>query len=418
MLRRVRVQNFLSLRDTTVDLAPFNVFIGPNASGKSAFFRSLTTLAKLLRVPLRGPRQAEFEIERGVTLDDVVWGGDDTLPICFEVWFEGALQDEPGYTLELRKVAPGWSVVRERMLLGDKWLDSAERPFEHPTEFQGTVTWRIPYHGTLSALSGRYRRDQDAMPFIVPLMELAGRIGAIWRYRPSAEDIASFVSPRLRERDETSLLMSRPTQREFEPYLGPSGQGLAWVLRKLQGQDRVIFGKIEQELHHLFDHIDSINFEEKGLGVRLAFTTTRSTRVVPAPLESDGVLHSLFLLYRLYTGGPGMSFCLEEPENGTHPYLLEGRYKLLKRFAARESAVRTNHLLVATHSPDLLTAIESPQEAVDVVRVVERDPQEGTKIHRLGDSEEVELLLEAFRGNVGELWWSGAIGGTPPVPHG
>lgn len=44
MFKSIRVQNFQSLRDVQVELAPFTVVVGQTDSGKSAFFRALATL--------------------------------------------------------------------------------------------------------------------------------------------------------------------------------------------------------------------------------------------------------------------------------------------------------------------------------------------------------------------------------------
>lgn len=42
VLESVRIQNFRCLRDVTLELGPFTVFVGPNASGKSAIADALT----------------------------------------------------------------------------------------------------------------------------------------------------------------------------------------------------------------------------------------------------------------------------------------------------------------------------------------------------------------------------------------
>lgn len=44
MLTRLGIQNFQSLSDISVDLAPFTVIVGPSSSGKSALVRALHTL--------------------------------------------------------------------------------------------------------------------------------------------------------------------------------------------------------------------------------------------------------------------------------------------------------------------------------------------------------------------------------------
>jgi predicted ATPase len=400
MIRRIRVQNFLSLKDTAIDLSPLTIFIGPNASGKSAIFKALVTLSKLLhQFPVRGPL-GEFTLEPAVTLDYLVWRGNAGLPIIFQVWFPEDSDDEAGYTLELRKGTAGWSVARERVRLGDGWLDSAEKAFQFPTERRGLQEFLAPYRATLSHLVWPYRNDQAALSNIAPFLELAQRVGEIWRYRPSANDIASFA---------------QPAKEEDGKRVRENGWGLSLELQRLQGAQRSLFQTIEEELQRLFPHIRFIGFETERFGVRLAFTTDRSEDLVPAPQESDGVLLTTFLLWRVHTAAPNMRLCLEEPESGVHPYLLDQRCELLKRFAYGAASRPPVQLLVATHSADFISALEVRAQALDIIRVVEFDHDQGTMVRRLSDFAQIDTLLDAFGGNPGELWWSGAIGAVPSL---
>lgn len=395
MLRRIRVQNFLSLRDATVDLSPLTVFVGPNASGKSAVFKALVTVSRLLGgTPVQGPK-GEFRLEPGVTLDHIVWNGNSGLPIEFSLWWSEDTEDQPGYTLELRKEARGWSVSRERIKLGDKWLDTSEEAFEHETERLPTRRWRAPYRATLCHLVWPFRNDQAAAPAIGPLLAFGARFGEARRYRIGSTSLAAFASP-----------PENPTKVQ----VNETGWALPLVLQQLQGKDRRLFEAIEQELSRIFPHIRLINFQSERFGVGLAFTTNRSEDLVPASQESDGVLLTTFLLWRLFTGSPSFKLCFEEPENGVHPYLLGDRYRLLRRFARSDQGPQ---LLIATHSPDFVSSIEDQQEILDVMRIVEFGRGEGTKVHRLAKSPDLELLLSTFGNNLGDLWWSGAIGAVP-----
>ncbi len=49
MLNQVTIRNFKSLRDVTVDLERFTVFVGPNASGKSSILQAMDLLCRLIR---------------------------------------------------------------------------------------------------------------------------------------------------------------------------------------------------------------------------------------------------------------------------------------------------------------------------------------------------------------------------------
>jgi len=89
VLRRLRVENFMSCQDTTVDLKPLTVSVGANASGKSTIFKALVFLSRLQNgVPLRGGSKGEFQLEPGVTLDQLVRNGNTSLPIRFQLWFD------------------------------------------------------------------------------------------------------------------------------------------------------------------------------------------------------------------------------------------------------------------------------------------------------------------------------------------
>lgn len=387
----------MSLKDVTIDLSPLTIFIGPNASGKSAIFKALVTVSKLLGTsPVSGPF-GEFNLEPAVTLDHLVWQGNSGLPIIFQLWWPDDSEDEPGYTLKIEKQARGWSVTQEKLKLAGKWFDSAEDTFEHDTEKIGKRTWKAPYRATLCHLVAPFIHDKSAAPAITPLLEFKQSFGEAWRYRISANDIASFVK------------IKEPRGSE-QVYMRENGRGLSLELQRLQGLNRPLFSLIEQELNLIFPHIRFINFQSERFGVGLAFTTDRSEDLVPGSEESDGVLLTTFLLWRLFTAPKNLKVCLEEPENGLHPYLLSKRIALLKKFAYEKIPLQ---LLVATHSPDFLSALEDRRDMLEMIRVVEFSHSEGTKVYKLGDMEQIDKLLSVFNDDIGELWWSGAIGAVP-----
>lgn len=294
MVRKIRFENFMSLRDVTVELEPLTVFIGPNASGKSAIFKGLVVLSKLLNgAPLRGAKGDFFVLESGVSLDDVVWSGNSGLPMKFRVWFSDDA-DEPGYTLEMGKTAQGWSVTRERIRAGNRWIQVDEdHPFEHPTERGLKRVYKSPLRATLRYLVHPFINDSAARPEIEPILQLANRFDQAYRYRPSASDIASFVAHR--------------TEPGRSIYVRENGWGVAAELQALQGSKREVFEAVEKAVCRLFPHIRSVGFKTDWQGVRLSYMTDRSEDAVPAPQESDGVLLATFLFWRLYTGSPSLT---------------------------------------------------------------------------------------------------------------
>lgn len=393
MIRKVEIENFMSLKNVSVELGPLTVFVGPNGSGKSAFFKALVTLAKLVNgAPVRGYRTGDFAMERGVTLDSAVWRGNSRLPIKFRVWFDDD-GDEPGYTLELAKGIEGWSVTRERIKAGDGWIEvHDDDQFEHPTEKGTTRVHKPPLRATLRYLVNPFINDSKARPVVEPIVQFARKLGDVYRYRPSANDIASFISP--------------PSEAGRRAFVDENGRGVAAVLQALQGSKRDVFEAIENAVRRLFPHIRTVGFNTEVQGVRLSFMTHRSEDLIPAPQESDGVLLATFLFWRLYTAGEAVrAVCLEEPENGLHPLLLAERFELLKRFSRAEEGLPGVQLLVATHSPEFLRAVHSHPGALwKEIRLAEFTPDGGTSIRGLRDFREAANLYESYLEEMAKRW--------------
>lgn len=52
MIAAVRFRNFKALRATAVKLAPFNLLLGPNGSGKTSLIQALLRLRSLAALPV------------------------------------------------------------------------------------------------------------------------------------------------------------------------------------------------------------------------------------------------------------------------------------------------------------------------------------------------------------------------------
>jgi predicted ATPase len=151
--------------------------------------------------------------------------------------------------------------------------------------------------------------------------------------------------------------------------------------------------------------LNSIEFVISGVSAPIV-TLMLVERGLDGPTDlseaSFGTIRILALLALLYDPDPPLLTCIEEIDHGLHPYLFD---RLVERL--REASARTQ-LLVATHSPSLVNRLQ-PHELI----VCERGSQGESRIPAV-DPERVAAKQEAAESlRLGELWFSGALGGVP-----
>jgi hypothetical protein len=381
------------------------------------FIRALRALSKLLRSPIRGgafgdKRAGVFTLDHA-TLDDFIYSGDQSSRIGFSVWLEDA-DREPNYVLELGKVEDSWTVTREALSYRGFQFDSTEQPFEFGTAHRGTIRWETPgfppRHAALPHLLFPYRGDPVALPRVGPVLAFSSALGLAYAYRVNPEDLTTPTLPNWID--------------PSEPYVDSTGTGFIHTLREwsqsVEGK-QVFEQKVLPQLQRLFPHIRGIGFRGMGSKLFLEYQTDRSSRAVPAQLESDGVNLGLFFLsipHLLMRGFQAEALCLglEEPEAGTHPHFQAYRLELLRRLASGELTDVSLQIIATTHSVDLLRWVQ-PDEALGVLRFAEHlGPEQGTLIHRLTNQEDIDRVYEEYHGNPGIAWYSGVFGGVPRKP--
>lgn len=103
----------------------------------------------------------------------------------------------------------------------------------------------------------------------------------------------------------------------------------------------------------------------------------------------------------LHDPEPPKLTCIEEIDHGLHPHALD---RLVDRL--REAAERTQ-IILATHSPALVNRLD-PRELI----IVERDEGTGSTRAVKPDLAMVQQLQKETGYELGELWFSGSLGGA------
>jgi predicted ATPase len=120
---------------------------------------------------------------------------------------------------------------------------------------------------------------------------------------------------------------------------------------------------------------------------------------IPLARLSDGTVRWLSLLSILLNPDPPPLVCIEEPELGFHPDMIQELAKLLV------GASQRSQVIVTTHSDKLLEFLSEQPESV----IVCEKHSGATCMQRL-DKEQLAGWLDRY--SLGELWRKGEIGGN------
>jgi predicted ATPase len=196
--------------------------------------------------------------------------------------------------------------------------------------------------------------------------------------------------------------------------VGIDGYGLPAQLLHLSSTRRKVFAEIQDRFCELFSWVEEIELPtvqlpaSKNDAVELRFREKGVERSYPAREMASGMLLALALLWMVYRPDGDRIICFDEPENSVHPHLLRYVYDLLKGLASPENGRAPVQVLVATHSVNFVNLCEP-----DEVRMCERGDDGSVQIESVKDKKDLAQALDSYRGAMGELWFSGALGGLP-----
>ena len=205
--------------------------------------------------------------------------------------------------------------------------------------------------------------------------------------------------------------IARPVYPVSSDELAADGGNLAARLAALRERAPEAYAGLREELLRLFpEYRELVPMPAQGtFALELADVSERAL-VAPADL-SQGTLYTLALLALAYDPSPPSVLCLEELDRGIHPRLLREVRDILYRLsfpADRGLARPATQVIATTHSPLLLDLFrDHPEEVV----IAEKSGREAT-FSRLSDRPDLADLL-AEGGSLGDLWYSGVLGGVP-----
>jgi predicted ATPase len=210
--------------------------------------------------------------------------------------------------------------------------------------------------------------------------------------------------------DPSKIAESVPIQPNIE--LQRNGANLAGVLDHIRNSDEEAFSALRADLARWIPEYDSIIFETPQQGHRsVKLRRTEDKQLIPATDLSEGTLLAICLLTIAYNPTSPPIICLEEPDRALHPRLLRDVRDALYRLSFPEQfgiKRRPVQIIATTHSPYFLDLFkEHPEQIV----IAEKQNDGSATFKSLADDEQLrEIIGDA---PLGEVWYSGVLGGVP-----
>jgi predicted ATPase len=360
MLTTLAISNYRSLRNLIVPLQQLNLITGPNGSGKSSVYRAL----RLLADTAQGGVITSLAREGG--LPSTLWAGPETIGRAVkrgEHRVEGTVRkertnlrlgfagDDFGYAIDLGLPAPSNSAfgLDPEIKTETIWAGPIMRPASILIDRHGAVVRSKDEEGEWNVLAYQLSSfdsmmTQFADPRNAPeMLRLREQIRA-WRFYDHF-------------RTDVDAPARLPQIGTHTPILSNDGSDMAAAIQTILeigdhdalneavddafpgSQIRVlnIEGRFEIEMH------------QKGL-----------LRPLKAAELSDGTLRYILWIAALLTPRPPGLLVLNEPETSLHPDLLPALGRLIA------SAAERSQVLIVTHAPSLIQALEDRRDCNSV----------------------------------------------------
>lgn len=367
MIDRVHFENFKSLGDVTIDLAPLTVLVGPNGCGKSSVLQGIQLLSTVGSVPRAQGDHALGHLSK-------VFGG-------------------------LRRLAndrPAVVALQMRTASGDELRVDVAVPGEPSGHMAFTIAAGPPSHRLRASVSAA---NPGADVFEDPRIKQFGSV--------------AYLHLDARTMAQTSV------SDDEEPRMGFDGAGLASTLAWMKGANEDEVDQITADLVTIVPGVKRIATQRPsvtrtriermvidGQAVRRSVEETvrgdhftiefDSGEVVPADLLSEGTVLVLGLLTKLREPRRPKLFLLDDIDRGLH---LTAQSKLVDELRRLMKLDPELQIICTTHSPYLLDRF-APEE----IRVLALDDHRRTRVRPLTDHPDFEKWRYGVQS--GEIWAS------------
>jgi predicted ATPase len=380
MIRRIEALNYRSLRYVSQEIRPFQILVGPNATGKSTFLDVPALLGDFLRDGIddtvlfgsnghgRASRVEElffnqqgnhFELAIELTLPESVRASPEIDTARYEIQCghtpEGELtvQSEILSIFDYRKRFPNLGVISQGELFPKNITPPAHLRQKNRSSDERIVVRRSEEgNNSFNSENSTWKYNFKTSPRRAALASVPEDNEKF----PSTLWVRNFLQEGIRTLALNGLAMRRPVSPSASREFQVDGSNLPLVVRELKKTNPDYFIRWVEHLKTILMGLKNIEViersEDRHLYIVISYEGLNQS--VPSWLVSDGTLRVLALTLIAYLDEKDRIYLIEEPENGIHPRAIEGVFESL-------SSVYDGQVLVATHSPLLLKLASQAQ---------------------------------------------------------
>jgi predicted ATPase len=207
--------------------------------------------------------------------------------------------------------------------------------------------------------------------------------------------------------------LAAPALQNDGHELAPDGGNLTAVLARRRVEQPEAFARLTKEFLRIMPEFTALQFTQPDsthTELELVLADASEGAAVAAENVSQGTLALLGILTIALDPTPPTTVCIEEIDRGIHPRMLREVRDALYRLSYPAAFGETRppvQVIATTHSPYLLDLFRDHPEEIVISQKV------GVRAHfeRLAERPDLPDLLR--EGSLGDIWFSGILGGVP-----
>ena len=393
-IESLRLQNYKSFRSATLaDIPRLCVLVGANGTGKTTLFGVFGFLKDCLiynvRQALQGRGGFREVISRGAAAGESI-----EIEIKFRLEIAG-VQRLVTYLVNIGEVK-GRPVVRREILRYKRGRYGS--PF-HFLDFRNGSGYAITNEEDFNVPDEELDREEQK---VAPDTLAISGLGQFERFKAANTFRTLIESWHISDFHISKARGSKDAIGSGD-HLSASGDNLQLVARNIYEDYPEVFGEILRKMRDRVPGVSTVTPQlTEDSRLILQFKDGAFKDPFVDSNVSDGTIKMFAYLVLLHDPLPHPLLCIEEPENQLYPSLLE---ILAEEF--RDYARRGGQVLVSTHSPDFLNALE-----LDEVYWL-RKRSGFSEILRARDDAQLKAYMDDGD-RMGHLWKQGFFEGADP----